>query len=65
MKFVRPGYRLLNSVDRRLALATFDKFKDTYHPICKALVKQDLDWIQYCRALNTEFGTISRQIRIK
>lgn len=42
MKFVRPGYRLLNSVDRRLALATFDKFKDTYHPICKALVKQDL-----------------------
>ncbi|XKU30360.1 Leucyl aminopeptidase yscIV [Saccharomyces cerevisiae] len=42
MKFVRPGYRLLYSVDRRLALATFDKFKDTYHPICKALVKQDL-----------------------
>ena len=42
MKFVRPGYRLLNSVDRPLALATFDKFKDTYHPICKALVKQDL-----------------------
>lgn len=43
MKFVRPGYRLLNSVDRPLALATFDKFKDTYHPICKSLVKQDLD----------------------
>ncbi|QHS75860.1 bifunctional aminopeptidase/epoxide hydrolase [Saccharomyces paradoxus] len=42
MKFVRPGYRLLNSVDRQLAVATFDKFKDTYHPICKALVKQDL-----------------------
>lgn len=43
MKFVRPGFRLLNSVDRSLALATFDKLKDTYHPICKALVKQDLD----------------------
>ncbi|CAI4050182.1 bifunctional aminopeptidase/epoxide hydrolase SKDI_14G2770 [Saccharomyces kudriavzevii IFO 1802] len=43
MKFVRPGYRLLNSVDRQLAIATFEKFKDTYHPICKALVKQDLD----------------------
>lgn len=42
MKFVRPGYRLLNSVDRELALSTFDKFKDTYHPICKNLVKQDL-----------------------
>ncbi|SJM88020.1 probable Leukotriene A-4 hydrolase homolog [Zygosaccharomyces bailii] len=42
MKFVRPGYRLLNKVDRPLALRTFEKFKDTYHPICKALVKQDL-----------------------
>ena len=54
MKFVRPGYRLLNSVDRRLALATFDKFKDTYHPICKALVKQDLGlWKGTCRNMNT------------
>lgn len=54
MKFVRPGYRLLNSVDRRLALATFDKFKDTYHPICKALVKQDLGlWKGTCRNTNT------------
>ncbi|CCH62184.1 hypothetical protein TBLA_0G02440 [Henningerozyma blattae CBS 6284] len=43
MKFVRPGYRLLNSVDRKLALETFEKFKDSYHPICKALVKQDLE----------------------
>lgn len=43
MKFVRPGYRLLNSVDRPLALRTFDKYMDTYHPICKSLVKQDLE----------------------
>jgi len=42
MKFVRPGYRLLNQVHRDLALATFDRFKDTYHPICRSLVKQDL-----------------------
>ncbi|SCV05416.1 LANO_0H07008g1_1 [Lachancea nothofagi CBS 11611] len=42
MKFVRPGYRLLNSVDRELALNTFEKFKDIYHPICRAMVKQDL-----------------------
>lgn len=42
MKFVRPGYRLLNSVDRPLALATFERLQDTYHPICKSLVKQDL-----------------------
>ncbi|EDO18291.1 hypothetical protein Kpol_1039p41 [Vanderwaltozyma polyspora DSM 70294] len=43
MKFVRPGYRLLNSVDRPLALATFEKLQNIYHPICKALVKQDLE----------------------
>ncbi|CEP61330.1 bifunctional aminopeptidase/epoxide hydrolase LALA0_S03e00452g [Lachancea lanzarotensis] len=42
MKFVRPGYRLLNSVDRDLAVTTFEELKDMYHPICKALVKQDL-----------------------
>lgn len=42
MKFVRPGFRLLNRVDRSLALGTFQELKDTYHPICKALVKQDL-----------------------
>lgn len=42
MKFVRPGFRLLNKVDRKLALETFQELKDTYHPICKALVKQDL-----------------------
>ncbi|SCU89823.1 LAFA_0E21176g1_1 [Lachancea sp. 'fantastica'] len=43
MKFVRPGYRLLNSVDRNLAVSTFEKLKDMYHPICRALVKQDLN----------------------
>ncbi|CCE62802.1 hypothetical protein TPHA_0D01620 [Tetrapisispora phaffii CBS 4417] len=42
MKFVRPGYRLLNSVDRDLAVKTFEKLQNIYHPICKALVKQDL-----------------------
>ena len=42
MKFVRPGYRLLNAVDRALALATFARFADSYHPICRSLVKQDL-----------------------
>ncbi|QEU58962.1 Lap2 [Kluyveromyces lactis] len=42
MKFVRPGYRLLNEVDRELAINTFHRFRDSYHPICKSLVKQDL-----------------------
>lgn len=43
MKFVRPGYRLLFMVDKNLALSTFDKHQNTYHPICRSLVKQDLN----------------------
>ena len=42
MKFVRPLYRKLNKVDRKLALETFEKNKDFYHPICKAQVEKDL-----------------------
>ena len=42
MKFVRPGYRGLNEVDRELAVETFRKYEGFYHPICRALVKKDL-----------------------
>lgn len=42
MKFVRPGYVLLNRVDHDLAIEYFKKFESTYHPICKAMVKKDL-----------------------
>jgi len=42
MKFVRPLYRKLNKVDRRLALETFEQNKDFYHPICSAQVEKDL-----------------------
>ncbi|CAK7234162.1 Leucyl aminopeptidase yscIV [Sporothrix curviconia] len=42
MKFVRPLYRALNKVDRPLALSTFDKNRDFYHPICRAMVEKDL-----------------------
>ncbi|KAL6944464.1 hypothetical protein ACO0RG_001201 [Hanseniaspora osmophila] len=42
MKFVRPSYVLLKSVDKPLAIATFKKYKHTYHPICYSMVKQDL-----------------------
>ena len=42
MKFVRPSYKLLDSVDRELALKTFERWQGTYHPICRSLVKQDL-----------------------
>ncbi len=42
MKFVRPLYRLLNEVDRDLAVRTFEKNKDFYHPICRGMVQKDL-----------------------
>lgn len=42
MKFVRPLFRGLNKVDRELALETFEKNKDFYHPICKGMVEKDL-----------------------
>lgn len=42
MKFVRPLFRSLNEVDRDLAVKTFEKNKDFYHPICRQMVKQDL-----------------------
>lgn len=42
MKFVRPGYVLLNAVDRPMAIHYFQKFKDGYHAICRGMVKKDL-----------------------
>ncbi|SPN97360.1 related to leukotriene-A4 hydrolase long isoform [Cephalotrichum gorgonifer] len=42
MKFVRPLSRALNKVDRELALATFERNKGFYHPICRAMVAKDL-----------------------
>ncbi len=42
MKFVRPLFRSLNKVDRDLALKTFDKNRDFYHPICRQMVEKDL-----------------------
>ena len=35
MKFVRPLYRLLEKADRDLAVKTFEKNRDFYHPICR------------------------------
>ena len=42
MKFVRPLYRLLEKADRRLAVETFERHRDFYHPICRSLVEKDL-----------------------
>lgn len=43
MKFVRPLYRKLVKVNRDLAVKTFLKNKDFYHPICKQMIEKDLD----------------------
>ncbi|OJJ58413.1 hypothetical protein ASPSYDRAFT_89166 [Aspergillus sydowii CBS 593.65] len=42
MKFVRPLYRTLQKVDRQVAIDTFAKYKDFYHPICRSMVEKDL-----------------------
>lgn len=42
MKFVRPLFRLLEKADRKLAVQTFEKNKDFYHPICRQMVEKDL-----------------------
>ncbi|KAF9883449.1 hypothetical protein FE257_003447 [Aspergillus nanangensis] len=42
MKFVRPLYRNLQKANRALALETFERYKDFYHPICRAMVEKDL-----------------------
>ena len=42
MKFVRPLFRALNKVDRELAVKTFEKNRDFYHPICRGMVEKDL-----------------------
>lgn len=43
MKFVRPGYRTLVAVDKKLAVETFEKNKLFYHPICRSMVEKDLN----------------------
>jgi leukotriene-A4 hydrolase len=42
MKFVRPLFKSLNKVDRELALKTFEKNRNFYHPICRQMVEKDL-----------------------
>ncbi|KAJ5851932.1 Leukotriene A4 hydrolase [Penicillium soppii] len=42
MKFVRPLFRNLQKVNRPVALETFEKYKEFYHPICRGMVEKDL-----------------------
>lgn len=43
MKYVRPVIRLLNEVDHDLAVKTFNKYEKFYHPICRSMLKKDLN----------------------
>lgn len=42
-KFVRETFHSLAEIDRKLALETYEKNKDFYHPICRAAVEKDLE----------------------
>ncbi|KAL4781923.1 leukotriene A-4 hydrolase [Aspergillus varians] len=42
MKFVRPLYRTLQKVDHQVAIDTFERYRDFYHPICRGMVEKDL-----------------------
>ncbi|KAM7193815.1 Peptidase family M1 domain containing protein [Rhypophila sp. PSN 637] len=42
MKFVRPLYKSLNNVDHVLAVETFKKNRNFYHPICRQMAEKDL-----------------------
>lgn len=42
MKFVRPLYRCLMVLDPELAVETFEKNREVYHPICRAMVAKML-----------------------
>jgi leukotriene-A4 hydrolase len=39
---VRPLFKLLEKADRELAVKTFEKNRDFYHPICRQMVEKDL-----------------------
>lgn len=42
MKFARPLFRSLDKADHALALRTFEKNRDFYHPICRQMLEKDL-----------------------
>lgn len=42
LTYALARFRGLNEANRQLALETFDKYKDFYHPICRGMVEKDL-----------------------
>jgi leukotriene-A4 hydrolase len=48
MKYLRPLYRALfrSKMGKQAAVDTFQEAKDTYHPIAKKMLAQDLQDLQ-------------------
>lgn len=45
MKYVRPGYRLLDTkVSHEFAIKTYKRFANLYHPIAKGMVEKDIGY---------------------
>jgi leukotriene-A4 hydrolase len=42
MKYVRPLYRALNALSTEIAVATFKRHADSYHPIARKMLEADL-----------------------
>lgn len=40
MKFCRPTFKAVYNVDQDLAISTFSRFKDNFHPIAKKLIEK-------------------------
>jgi hypothetical protein len=50
MKFVRPLYRALfaSEMGKKVAVATFVKHRDFYHPVCAKMLAKDLELYPEC-----------------
>ena len=42
MKYLRPLYIAFYNRDKETALATFEKYKSSYHPIAQRMIELDL-----------------------
>ena len=40
MKFCRPVLRAVGSVDRGLAVGTYERYKEAFHPIARSLIEK-------------------------
>ena len=41
LKYIRPLYKAFYKIDKETALATFEKYKSSYHPIAVRLIELD------------------------